>query len=139
MSDLNQCNFIGRLGADPETRFLPSGGAVTNIRIAVGEKWKDKNSGQQQEHTEWVRVVFFGKLAEIAGEYLAKGSQVYVSGRMVTRKWQGQDGKDNYTTEIKADRMQMLGGRSEAPESGGQAKAAAQPDQGGFDDPDIPF
>ena len=136
MSDLNQCNFIGRLGADPETRFLPSGGAVTNIRIAVGDKWKDKNTGQQQEHTEWVRVVFFGKLAEIAGEYLNKGSQVFVSGKMVTRKWQGQDGQDKYTTEIKADTMQMLGGRS----SEGQNKQAAQDSSpGGGADPDIPF
>ena len=110
MSDLNQCNFIGRLGKDPETRYVPNGDAVTNFSIAVGEQWKDK-SGQKQERTEWINVVAWRKLGEICGEYLTKGSQVMISGKMVTRKWQDQEGRDRYTTEIVANNMQMLGGR----------------------------
>jgi len=108
---VNKCIFIGNLGADPETRYTPSGVAVTNIRIAVSETWKDRQSGEQQERTEWVRVVGFNRLAEIMGEYLQKGSQVYVEGRMQTNKWQDQQGNDRYTTEIIANDMQMLGGR----------------------------
>lgn len=108
---VNKVILIGNLGADPETRYMPSGGAVTNIRLATSETWRDKNTGDQQERTEWHRVVFFNKLAEIAAEYLRKGSQVYVEGSLRTRKWQGQDGQDRYSTEIVANDMQMLGGR----------------------------
>ena len=111
MASVNKVILIGNLGADPETRYLPSGDAVTNIRIATSEKWKDK-SGEQQEHTEWHRIAFFGKLAEIAGEYLKKGSPVYVEGRIRTRKWQDKEsGQDKYSSEIVADRMQLLGSR----------------------------
>ena len=110
MASVNKVILIGNLGRDPETRYMPDGGAITNISIATTETWKDKN-GEKQEKTEWHRVAFFGKLAEIAGEYLKKGSQVYVEGRLQTRKWQDKDGQDKYTTEIVADRMQMLGSR----------------------------
>jgi len=108
---INKVILVGNLGQDPETRYMPSGGAVTNITVATSETWKDKNSGQQQERTEWHRVVFFNRLAEIAGEYLKKGSKVYVEGSLRTRKWQGQDGQDRYTTEIVAAEMQMLDSR----------------------------
>lgn len=111
---VNKVILIGNVGGDPETRYLPSGNAVTNITLATSESWKDKQTGQQQERTEWHRVVFFGKLAEIAGEYLRKGSQVYVEGSLRTRKWQDQSGQDRYTTEIVVDmggQMQLLGGR----------------------------
>ncbi len=110
MASVNKVILIGNLGADPETRFLPSGDAVANIRIATTDNWKDK-SGDKQEHTEWHRVSFFGKLAEIAGEYLKKGSPVYIEGRIRTRKWQDKEGQDRYSTEIVADRMQLLGSR----------------------------
>ena len=123
MASVNKVILIGNLGADPETRYLPSGDAVTNIRIATSEKWKDKG-GEQQEHTEWHRIAFFGKLAEIAGEYLKKGSQVYVEGRLETRKWQDKEGKDRYTTEIIADRMQMLGSRSGQGDPSGRESSA---------------
>ena len=113
MASVNKVILIGNLGADPETRYLPSGDAVTNIRIATTDTWKDK-SGEKQEHTEWHRVAFFGKLAEIAGEYLKKGSQVYVEGRLQTRKWQDKEGNDRYTTEIVANEMQMLESRGGA-------------------------
>ena len=149
---VNKVILIGNLGADPETRFMPSGGAVTNIRLATSESWKDKQSGQMQERTEWHRVVFFNKLAEIAGEYLKKGSKVYVEGSLRTRKWQGQDGQDRYSTEIVADQMQMLDGRGDSGASydGGQdqrsqAPAAGAGNQGGYSAPaddfddDIPF
>ncbi len=108
---INKVILVGNLGNDPETRYMPSGGAVTNLSIATSESWKDKNTGQQQERTEWHRVVFFNRLAEIAGEYLRKGSKVYVEGSLRTRKWQGQDGQDRYTTEIVANEMQMLDSR----------------------------
>src|SRR5690606_2289766 len=108
---INKVILIGNLGADPETRFLPSGGAVTNVNIATSESWKDKQTGQMQERTEWHRVVFFNRLGEIAGEYLKKGSKVYIEGSLRTRKWQGQDGQDRYTTEIVASEMQMLDSR----------------------------
>lgn len=108
---INKVILIGNLGADPETRFLPSGGAVTNVNLATSESWKDKQTGQMQERTEWHRVVFFSRLAEIAGEYLKKGSKVYIEGSLRTRKWQGQDGQDRYTTEIVANEMQMLDSR----------------------------
>ncbi|WP_298610572.1 single-stranded DNA-binding protein [uncultured Thiothrix sp.] len=110
---INKVILVGTLGRDPETKYMPSGGAITNVSIATSEQWKDKNTGERQERTEWHRVVFYSKLAEIAGQYLRKGQQVYVEGRLQTRKWQGQDGQDRYTTEIIADEMQMLGGRSE--------------------------
>ena len=125
---VNKVILIGNLGADPETRFMPSGGAVTNIRLATSETWKDRQSGQQQERTEWHRVVFFNKLGEIAGEYLKKGSKVYVEGSIRTRKWQGQDGQDRYTTEIVANEMQMLDGRGGGGDGGGyQNQGGGQP------------
>ncbi|MBR9856839.1 MAG: single-stranded DNA-binding protein [Gammaproteobacteria bacterium] len=117
---INKVILIGHLGQDPEVRYMPNGNAVANITLATSETWRDKQTGEQKERTEWHRVVFFGKLAEIAGEYLRKGSQVYVEGRLQTRKWQGQDGQDRYTTEVVVDQggtMQMLGGR---PQGGGQ-------------------
>ena len=106
---VNKVILVGNLGADPETRYTASGAAITNIRIATSESWRDKQTGENQERTEWHRVVFFSRLAEIAGEYLRKGSQVYIEGSLRTRKWQGQDGQDRYTTEIVANEMQMLG------------------------------
>jgi len=112
MASVNKVILIGNLGADPETRYLPSGDAVTNNRIATSEKWKDK-SGEQQEHTEWHRIAFFGKLAEIAGEYLKKGSPVYVEGRIQTKKWTDKEGIERYSTQIIADRMQMLGSKGD--------------------------
>jgi single-strand DNA-binding protein len=156
MASVNKVILVGNLGRDPETRYMPDGGAITNVSIATTEVWKDKN-GDKQEKTEWHRVAFFGKLAEIAGEYLKKGSQVYVEGRLQTRKWQDKDGADKYTTEIVADRMQMLGSRqgggsrdmgepegASAPRSSGAGAGAAKPTAksgGKFDDfeDDIPF
>ena len=151
MASVNKVILIGNLGRDPETRYMPDGGAITNISIATTENWKDKN-GEKQEKTEWHRVAFFGKLAEIAGEYLKKGSQVYVEGRLQTRKWQDKDGQDKYTTEIVADRMQMLGSRQGMGggdrEAGGEREsrpaakpAGAKPAGSKFDDfeDDIPF
>ncbi|HSN20380.1 MAG TPA: single-stranded DNA-binding protein [Usitatibacter sp.] len=156
MASVNKVILIGNLGRDPETRYMPDGGAITNISVATTEAWKDKN-GEKQEKTEWHRVAFFGKLAEIAGEYLKKGSQVYVEGRLQTRKWQDKDGQDKYTTEIVANAMQMLGSRQgmggPAPEreadrgEGGasrpasSSKPAAKAAGGKFDDfeDDIPF
>ncbi len=125
---VNKVILIGNLGQDPEVRYMPNGNAVTNVTIATSESWKDRESGQQQERTEWHRVVFFGKLAEIAGQYLRKGSKVYVEGALRTRKWQGQDGQDRYTTEIVCDmngQMQMLDSRSEGG-GGYQQQAPAQ-------------
>ena len=119
MASVNKVIVVGNLGADPETRFLPSGEAVTNIRVATTDKWKDKASGEMKEATEWHRISFFGRLAEIAGEYLKKGSQVYVEGSLRTRKWQDKDGQDRYSTEIRGDVMQMLGRR----EGGGEPRA----------------
>ncbi|WP_432471179.1 single-stranded DNA-binding protein [Amphritea sp. HPY] len=135
---VNKVILIGNLGNDPETKYLPSGNAVTNITVATSESWKDKNTGQQQERTEWHRVVFFNRLAEIAGEYLRKGSKVYLEGSLRTRKWQDQSGQDRYTTEIVASEMQMLDGRSEGgfqqqSQSGGYQQQAPQqqaPQQG---------
>ena len=152
MASVNKVILIGNLGADPETRYLPSGDAVTNIRIATTENWKDK-SGERQEHTEWHRISFFGKTAEISAEYLKKGSPVYVEGRIRTRKWQDKEGQDRYSTEIVADRMQLLGGRGAGggatsepagrePAAAAPAPAKAQKSGGGaFDemDDDIPF
>lgn len=118
---VNKVILIGNLGNDPEVRYMPSGGAVTNITIATSESWRDKTSGEEKEKTEWHRVVFMGKLAEIAGEYLKKGSKVYVEGKLQTRKWQDQSGQDKYTTEIMVDSfngvMQMLSGRQDGQQS----------------------
>lgn len=110
MASVNKVILVGNLGADPEVRYLPSGDAVANIRLATTDRYKEKDSGEYKEVTEWHRVSFFGRLAEIVSEYLKKGSSVYVEGRIRTRKWQGQDGQDRYSTEIVADQMQMLGG-----------------------------
>ena len=158
MASVNKVIIVGNLGRDPETRYLPSGEAVTNISVATTETWKDKASGEKKEATEWHRIAFFGKLAEIAGEYLKKGSQVYVEGQLRTRKYQDKEtGKDRYSTEIRADRMQMLGSRAgageprdeprgeprgeSAPKGEGAAKPAAKKPAGKFDDmeDDIPF
>ena len=124
---VNKVILIGNLGADPETRSMPSGMTVANIRIATSESWKDKQSGEQKERTEWHNVAMFGRLGEIAGEYLRKGSQVYIEGSLRTRKWQDKEGRDRYTTEVIADEMQMLGGRGGA---GGGASAGG----GGYSD-----
>ena len=118
MASVNKVILVGNLGADPETRYLPSGDAVTNIRLATTDRYKDKQSGDFKEATEWHRIAFFGKLAEIAGQYLKKGSSVYIEGRIRTRKWTDQAGQDKYSTEIVADQMQMLGGR-QGGQSGG--------------------
>jgi single-strand DNA-binding protein len=142
---VNKVILIGNLGRDPEVRYMPSGNAVANVTLATTDAWKDKQTGEKQERTEWHNIVFYSRLAEIAGEYLKKGSQVYVEGRLQTRKWQDKSGNDRYTTEIIANEMQMLGGRgSSAGYAAEPAPAAAQPataDSGGpgdFDD-DIPF
>ena len=153
---INKVILVGNLGNDPETRYMPSGDAVTNISVATSESWKDKQTGEQKEKTEWHKVVMFRRLAEVAAEYLRKGSQVYIEGKLRTNKWQDRDGNDRYTTEIIADEMQMLGGRgggggsygagggssgggssgggSNAPSGGGQSA----PPNDDFDD-DIPF
>lgn len=146
---VNKVILIGNLGQDPEVRYMPNGGAVCNITVATSETWKDKNTGEQQEKTEWHRVVMFRRLAEIAGEYLKKGSKVFLEGRLQTRKWQDQQGQDRYTTEIVADEMQMLdsrGGGGSADFRPSQSNAAPKPSQqpqnapvdNGFED-DIPF
>ena len=122
MASVNKVILVGNLGRDPETRYMPDGGAITNISIATTSSWKDK-SGEKQEATEWHRISFFGKLAEIAGEYLKKGSQVYVEGKLRTRKWQDKDGQEKYTTEVIADAMQMLGGRQGMGGEGGGASS----------------
>ena len=121
MASVNKVILVGNLGRDPETRYTTSGDAVTNIRLSTTDTWKDK-AGEKQERTEWHNIVFYGRQAEIAGEYLKKGRQIYVEGRLQTRKWQDKEGQDRYTTEIIADRMQMLGSRE-----GGGAAAAAEP------------
>lgn len=146
---VNKVIIVGNLGNDPDTKYMPSGSAVTNLSVATNESWKDKQTGEQKDRTEWHRVAMFGRLAEIAAEYLRKGSQVYIEGKLRTRKWQDQQGNDKYTTEIIADEMQMLGGRSGggAPAMGGGSGGPppGPPAQGGggsgggdFDD-DIPF
>ena len=155
---VNKVTLIGNLGADPEVRYTAGGSAVANVRLATAESWRDKETGDQQERTEWHRIVFFSRLAEIVGEYLKKGSQVYIEGRLQTRKWQDRDGNDRYTTEIVANEMQMLGSRgsggaeidgaSGRNESGNfasnasngepAAKQSPEPPMDDFDD-DIPF
>jgi len=156
---INKVIIVGNLGQDPETRYMPSGAAVTNFTVATNESWKDKQTGEQKDRTEWHRVAMFNRLAEIAAEYLRKGSQVYIEGKLRTRKWQGQDGNDRYTTEIIADEMQMLGGRGGGgggnfgggqggggqggggQGGGGQGGGGSAPPQPGPDDfdDDIPF
>ena len=163
MASLNKVILIGNLGRDPETRYAPSGDAICNLTVATTEVWKDRTSGERREATEWHRVVFFGRVAEVAAQYLRKGSQIYVEGRLQTRKWQDQNGQDRYTTEIRGDEMKMLGRREggdapmRAPDSGydtpapasrpapaaaprpqSQAPAASSSGFGDFDD-DIPF
>jgi single-strand DNA-binding protein len=130
-SGINKAIILGNLGQDPETRHLPNGNAVTNISIATSESWKDKNTGQQQESTEWHKVVFFNKLAEIAGQYLRKGSKVYIEGQIKTRKWQDQSGNDRYSTEIVASELQMLDSKPE----GSAARQQPQHTQQGFQAP----
>lgn len=154
---VNKVILVGHLGRDPEVRYAPNGQAVANVTLATSESWKDKNTGDRQERTEWHRVVFFGRLAEIAGEYLKKGAQVYVEGRLQTRKWQDKDGMDRYTTEIVANDMQMLGSRAGAgapadnfnqdqpysgegkPGASAKATAGSAATAGGDFDDDIPF
>ena len=147
---INKVILVGNLGADPETRYMPSGSAVTNLSVATSESWKDKQSGEQKERTEWHKVVMFDRLAEVAAEYLRKGSQVYIEGKLQTRKWQDRDGNDRWTTEIRANEMQMLGGRAgaggAAPMGSGQSSnqdsgpPSAPPQTGPDDfDDDIPF
>ena len=144
---VNKVILVGNLGNEPETKYMPSGSAVTNISVATNESWKDKETGERVDRTEWHRVAMFNRLAEIAGEYLHKGSQVYIEGRIRTRKWQDKEGQDRYTTEIIADQMQMLGGRGQAsdmpdnfekgPAPAARQSAAPRPEPE-FDD-DIPF
>jgi single-strand DNA-binding protein len=158
---INKVILVGNLGKDPETRYMPNGKAVTNFSIATSESWKDKQTGEQREQTEWHNIVMYDRLAEIAAEYLKKGSQVYIEGKLRTRKWQDKEGRDRYTTEINANEMQMLGGRSGGGgggmggggEHGGEARGSSRPapsgagrgapapsggDETPFDD-DIPF
>ncbi|HLQ01926.1 MAG TPA: single-stranded DNA-binding protein [Burkholderiales bacterium] len=154
MASVNKVILVGNLGRDPETRYNPEGGAITNISVATTDTWKDKASGEKQERTEWHRVVFFNRLAEIAGEYLKKGSQVYVEGSLRTRKWKDKEGQERTTTEIVADRMQMLGSRQGSGDAGGRERSSeakepvpageavpAKKPAGKFDDmdDDIPF
>ena len=148
---VNKVIIVGSLGNDPDTRYMPSGSAVTNLSVATNESWKDKQTGEQKERTEWHRVCMFGRLAEIAAEYLRKGSQVYLEGSLRTNKWQDKSGNDRWTTEIIANEMQMLGGRSgpgapamgdsgppPVPASGGGDVGGASSD-GGLEDDEIPF
>lgn len=128
---INKVILVGNLGQDPETRYMPSGNAVTNISVATSESWKDKQTGEQQERTEWHRVAFFNRLAEIAGEYLKKGSKVYIEGSLRTRKYQAQDGSDRYSTEIIASEMQMLDSRGDMGGGGYQQQQGGYQQQGG--------
>ena len=154
MASVNKAILVGHLGKDPETRYAPSGDAICNITLATSEAWRDKATGEKREATEWHKVAFFGKLAEIAGQYLRKGSQVYIEGSIRTRKWQDKDGQDRYTTEIRADEMKMLGSRQDgdggqSQQSGARGNSAPpqsatpprNPPEGGFGDfdNDIPF
>ena len=148
MASINKVIIIGNLGKDPEVRYIPSGGAIANITVATTDTWKDKATGEKKEATEWHRISFFGKLAEIAGQYLKKGSQVYIEGKLRTRKWQDKEGHDRYTTEIIADVMQMLGSRSGeatslerdiAPASSAPASRPAPASNFNDMDDDIPF
>jgi single-strand DNA-binding protein len=140
MASINKVILIGNLGRDPEVRYTPSGSAVCNISIATTRNWKDKNSGDKVEETEWHRVVFYDRLAEIAGEYLKKGRSVYVEGRLKTRKWQDKEGRDTYTTEVIADNMQLLGSRDGGGGGGGEDGGGYAPraSRGGDDRGDAP-
>ncbi len=126
MASVNKVIIVGNLGKDPETRYAPNGDAICNITVATTDTWKDKQTGEKKEQTEWHRVSFFGRLAEIAGQYLRKGSAVYVEGSLRTRKWQDKEGQDRYTTEIRADSMQLLGDRQGGEQSGQQRQQAPQ-------------
>lgn len=155
MSSLNQVNLIGRLGQDPDSKHMPNGDAVCTISLATSESWKDKNTGEKKEATEWHRVVFFGRLAEVVGQYARKGGMIYVCGKLKTRKWQDKEGHDRYTTEINAHEMRLLGGKSDGDSGGGREQnnggsrpaAAPAPKQqqaprgggGSSVDDDIPF
>jgi single-strand DNA-binding protein len=160
MASVNKVILVGHLGKDPETRYMPNGDAITNATLATSESWKDKQTGEKKEQTEWHRLVFYRKLAEIAGQYLRKGSLIYIEGSLKTRKWQDKDGQDRYTTEITVNEMTMLGGRGDAgggqssgepqqrqqqqrPQGngGGQQQRQGAPQSRGFDDleDDIPF
>lgn len=149
MPSVNKAIIVGHLGQDPETRYSSDGKAITNISVATTDKWKDKQSGEMREATEWHRIAFFDRLAEVAGEYLKKGSQVYVEGKLRTRKWQDKDGIDRYTTEILADSMQMLGSREQAKPQASPRQQRQQSNQyvskeppphvGDVDDDPIPF
>ncbi len=149
---INKVIIVGNLGSDPETRYMPSGSAVTNLTVATNESWKDKQTGEQKDRTEWHKVAMFNRLAEVAAEYLRKGSQVYIEGKLRTRKWQDKNGQDRWTTEIIADEMQMLGGRGggsapmnsppdSPPDSLSDSAPSSAPPQPGPDDfdDDIPF
>ena len=148
MASVNKVIIVGNVGRDPETRYMPSGDAVTNISVATSDRYKDKQTGEMKENTEWHRIAFFGKLAEIAGQYLKKGSQVYVEGRLRTRKWTDQSGQEKYSTEIIADSMQMLGARMAGSGDAAEPSARSKPSDssanqapaglGAMDD-DIPF
>ena len=127
---VNKVIIVGNVGNDPETKYMPSGSAVTNMSVATNESWKDKQTGEQKDRTEWHRVAMFGRLAEIAAEYLRKGSQVYIEGKLRTRKWQDKQGNDRYSTEVIADEMQMLGGRGGAPAMGGGGPSPSGPPSG---------
>ena len=149
MASVNRVILVGNLGADPDQRFLPNGDAVCNIKVATSESWKDKQTGDKKEATEWHRVVFFRRLAEIAGQYLTKGSSVYVEGSLKTRKWQDKDGSDRYTTEIVGSEMKMLGGKgdgeqrqapqAERPQAQAQSAPAKKKPYFNDMDDDIPF
>lgn len=147
MSGINRVTLIGNVGQEPDVRYMQNGDAVANVSIATSESWKDKNTGEKQEKTEWHRVVFFRRLAEVVAEYVKKGSKIYIEGKLQTKKWQDKDGNDRYTTEIVADRMQMLdskgGNQGQTPQQQEPQQAPQQQDNGGggdggFDD-DIPF
>jgi len=143
MASVNKVIIVGNLGADPESRFAPSGDVICNIRVATTETWKDKQTGEKKEATEWHRIGFYGKLAEIAGQYLRKGSQVYIEGSLRTRKWTDKDGQDRYSTEIRADEMKMLGGKMEGQNQAAvprqQAPQRQQPAPAGDFSDDVPF
>ena len=144
MAGINKVIIVGNLGNDPEIRTMPNGEAVANITVATSESWTDKNTGERKEQTEWHRIVLYRRLAEIAGQYLHKGSQVYIEGRLKTRKWQDSNGQDRYTTEIQGDNLQMLGGRQDEPKQAKPSKAKPNPlsamaEQGDSFDDGIPF
>lgn len=148
MASVNKVIIVGNVGRDPETRYMPSGDAVTNISVATSDRYKDKQTGEMKENTEWHRIAFFGKLAEIAGQYLKKGSQVYVEGRLRTRKWTDQSGQEKYSTEIIADSMQMLGARMAGSGDAAEPRSRSKPTDStsnqapaglGTMDDDIPF